>query len=75
MANRAGDLDWVFLNTATGGGVGIGELISAEAGGLPIYKVMSVRNGRAWLKDIDDGSDRVTLLEAFHWKAVPTNDP
>lgn len=71
MAGRAGQIDWVYLNLANESDVHVGELISAEAGGLPIYRVMSLSNGRAWLKDLDDGSDRVTPLSAFHWKAMP----
>ncbi len=71
MGGRAGDIDWVYLNLASEADVNVGELISAEAGGLPIYRVMSLSNGRAWLKDLQDGTDRVTPLSAFHWKALP----
>jgi hypothetical protein len=72
MAGTAGNIDWVYLNLANLGEVNVGELISADAGGLPIYRVMALRDGRAWLKDLDDGSDRVTPLSAFHWKAMPS---
>jgi hypothetical protein len=72
MAGTAGNIDWVYLNLANLGEVNVGELISADAGGLPIYRVMALRDGRAWLKDLDDGSDRVTPLNAFHWKALPS---
>jgi len=72
MAGMVGNIDWVYLNLANLAEVGVGELISAEAGGLPIYRVVALRDGRAWLKDLDDGSDRVTPLSAFHWKALPT---
>jgi hypothetical protein len=75
MGSRAGDIDWVYLNLASEADVQIGELISAEAGGLPIYRVVSLSNGRAWLKDLDDGTDRVTPLSAFHWKALPISAP
>jgi hypothetical protein len=71
MAVTAGDIDWIYLNLAGPDEVQIGELISAEAGGLPIYRVVALRDGRAWLKDLEDGSDRVTPLSAFHWKALP----
>ncbi len=71
MARTAGNIDWIYLNVADENCVRVGELISAEAGGLPIYKVMALSNGRAWLKDLDDGSDRVTPLSAFSWKALP----
>ncbi len=71
MAGQVSIIDWVYLNLANAAEVHVGELISAEAGGLPIYRVMALRDGRAWLKDLDDGSDRVTPLSAFHWKAIP----
>ncbi len=72
MAGTAGNMDWVYLNGCSDADVRVGELISTEAGGLPIYRIMALKGGRAWLKDLEDDSDRVTLLTAFHWKAVPT---
>jgi len=72
MAGTAGGIDWVYLNMRSDADVHVGELISVEAGGLPIYRVMAIKAGRCWLKDLQDGTDRVTLLSAFHWKAVPT---
>jgi hypothetical protein len=71
MAGTAGNIDWVYLNLSGGSDVRVGELISAEAGGLPIYRVIALRDGRAWLRDLEDGADRVTPLSAFHWKALP----
>ncbi len=71
MGKLAGQIDWIYLNWATPADVHVGELVSAEAGGLPIYRVVALRDGRAWLKDLEDGSDRVTSLSAFHWKALP----
>ena len=72
MAGTAGNIDWIYLNLSAPDAVRVGELISAEAGGLPIYRVMELRDGRAWLKDLADGSDRVTPLAAFRWKALPS---
>jgi hypothetical protein len=71
MAGGAGEIDWVYLNLANVAEVTVGELISAEAGGMPIYRIVALKEGRAWLKDLVDGSDRVTPLSAFHWKALP----
>jgi hypothetical protein len=71
MAGQAGEINWVYLDRADEAHVHQGELISADAGGLPIYRVMGLSNGRAWLRDTRDGSDRVGLLESFHWKAQP----
>ncbi len=71
MAGTAGNIDWIYLNLG-GGEARVGELVSAEAGGLPIYRIIALRDGRAWLKDLQDGADRVTPLTAFHWKALPS---
>ena len=73
MAGEAGEIEWVYLDRADEGEVHQGELISAEAGGFPIYRVISLSNGRAWLKDLRDGADRVCPLREFHWKALPAN--
>jgi hypothetical protein len=72
MAGTAGNIDWVYLNLANLSEVRVGDLVSAEAGGLPIYRIMALREGRAWLRNLADGSDRVTMLSAFHWKALPS---
>jgi hypothetical protein len=71
MAGQAGEIEWVYLDRADESDVHPGELISADAGGFPIYRVVSLANGRAWLKDQRDGADRVSPLKAFHWKALP----
>jgi hypothetical protein len=72
MAGTAGNIDWVYLNTVFEGEARVGDRVSAQAGGLPIYRIIALRDGRAWLKDVEDGSDRVTPLSAFPWKALPS---
>jgi hypothetical protein len=71
MGAMAATIDWVFLNPANVADVSVGELISADAGCMPIYRVMAIRDGRAWIKDLQDGADRVAPLSAFCWKAEP----
>ena len=62
-------IDWLYLHEDDERSVRVGEFVSAEAGGMPIYSVMSCADGRAWLKNIDDGSDHLMPLRAFHWRA------
>ncbi len=69
MISQAHRIDWEFFDRGGDDAVGVGDLVSAAAGGLPIYRVMSLAAGRAWLRDIDGGPDRVTPLAEFHWKA------
>ncbi|MGI8840056.1 MAG: hypothetical protein ACR2F8_04620 [Caulobacteraceae bacterium] len=69
MSDRARDIEWQYLDSPVNGAVKVGELVSAAAGGLPIYKVMALGDGRAWLHDPRSGADRVAPITHFHWKA------
>jgi hypothetical protein len=69
MSDQARHIDWEFLDGQSARGVRAGDIVSAEAGGLPIFRIMSLDNGRAWLRDIETGADQVTGLTAFHWRA------
>ena len=68
MSNQARHIDWQFMDGEAG--VRTGDLVSAAAGGLPVYKILNLEGGRAWLRDIDTGADQVTPLNIFHWKAA-----
>jgi hypothetical protein len=70
MSDRARHIDWEFLDGRAARGVRAGDIVSADAGGLPIFRVMSLEAGRAWLREIDTGADQVTPLTLFHWKAA-----
>ena len=61
-------VDWVLLDEGGMDGVRIGDLVSAEAGGLPTYRVVALKDGRAWLRDQHTGADRISPLSCFHWK-------
>ncbi len=62
-------VDWVLLDEAGLVGVRVGDLVSVEAGGLPFYRVLALRDGRAWLRDEHSGADRISPLSCFHWRA------
>ena len=68
MTDPAPNIEWEYFDRDTLGVISVGALISAEAGGLPIYRVMRLGDGRAWLRDVLEGSDRVTPLAGFHWR-------
>lgn len=72
MTPQRGEIEWIYLDRADESEVRLGELVSADAGGLPIYQVVDLQQGRAWLRDLRDGSDRISPLTDFHWKARPT---
>jgi hypothetical protein len=64
-------IDWVYLDPAEAGSALAGELVSAEPGGMPIYRVLSLAGGRAWLRRLGDDAVRLSPLSDFHWKALP----
>ena len=39
---------------------------------MPIYQVVSLTHGRAWLRDLRDSSDHIGPLDGFHWIAMAT---
>ena len=49
-------------------GVMPGDLVSSEAGGLPIYRVLSLQDQRAWLRDERTGRDHIAPLSSLRWK-------
>jgi hypothetical protein len=67
MSDQAHKIDWEFLDRAAA--IGEGDLVSAAAGGLPIYRVIALSGGRARLRDIEGGPEKITPLTEFHWKA------
>jgi len=62
-------VDWVLLDETAKAAVRIGDLVSAEAGGTPTWRVMKLADGRAWLRDDVSRMDCIASLSQFHWKA------
>ncbi len=56
---------WV---TIPRGGLKSGDLVSAEAGGLPIYRVLEVHDQRTWLREERTGRDHIAPVSALRWK-------
>jgi hypothetical protein len=50
------------------GAIEVGDLVSAEAGGLPVYCVIALKDGRLWLREEPSGRNRIAPPEAVHWK-------
>jgi hypothetical protein len=62
-------VDWVLLDQVAQARVQAGDLVSVEAGGAPIYRVLRLAAGRAWLRDEVRAMDCIAPLSQFHWKA------
>jgi hypothetical protein len=63
-------IDWVFVAGEAYESVHVGDLVSAEAGGLPVYRVLKLEDGRAWLRDEEHSADMISPLGRFRWKAA-----
>jgi hypothetical protein len=61
-------LDWAPLDHRAEQPVAVGDLVSAEAGGMPIYRVMAFEEGRAWVATGQGAPARAMPLEGFRWK-------
>jgi hypothetical protein len=71
MASSAA-LDWIPLDRTVDQAVQVGDLVSADAGGMPTYRVIAMEDGRAWLRDCQYDRVWILPLAAFHWKAAAT---
>jgi len=62
-------VNWVAVDQGAPDAIRIGDLVSEEAGGLPVYRVVAVKNGRAWLREGQSRADCLFPLSRLHWKA------
>lgn len=60
-------VDWIFLTKDT---VQVGDTVSADAGGMPTYKVVKLDAGQAWLQDELHGAVMQAPLDKFRWKVA-----
>ncbi len=61
-------VDWTLLTQRT---ARVGDLVSADAGGMPIYRIVALEEGRAWLANPAAAAEvREASLSRFCWKAA-----
>ena len=60
-------LEWVPLSE---GRVEVGDVVSADAGGMPVYRVVALSGRQAWLRGETQPSDQLMPLNRFSWKAA-----
>ena len=60
-------VDWVLLAR---NGAKAGDLVSAEAGGMPIYRIIAIEDGEAWLQGEGAEPARRAPLTRFPWKVT-----
>lgn len=62
-------LNWTPLSNPAA--VKVGDLVSADAGGMPIYQVVAIEEeGRAWLRREQTAQTLQMPLNRFCWKAA-----
>jgi hypothetical protein len=67
---RLRDMEWIPLDASAREPVAVGDLVSAEAGGLPIYRVVALDEGRAWVATGQGAPARMMPLAGFRWRGV-----
>ena len=60
-------VEWMLMDQATRASVHVGDKVSVDAGGMPIYEIVALENGRALLADERRGELRHMPLELFRW--------
>lgn len=61
---------WAPLDHSAREPVKIGDMVSAEAGGMPIYRVMALEEGRAWVATRQGAPARAMPLDSFNWRGA-----
>ena len=64
------NIEWAPLDAAAREPVRVGDLVSADAGGMPIYRVMACEPGRAWVAAAEGAPARAMPLDGFRWRGV-----
>ena len=64
-----GRIDWALVDWASVTPIAVGDRVSTEAGGLPIFEVQRIAGDRAWLRDVQTGRDHVAAKRQLRWKA------
>jgi hypothetical protein len=60
-------VNWVLLSEDA---AKVGDVVSADAGGMPLYHVVALAEGRAWLRDDRRPAVYDLPLDRFRWKAA-----
>lgn len=70
MASAA--IKWTLLDHAAERPVQVGDVVSVEAGGMPIFYVVGLAGTKAWLDDEMGRVRRLMALDSFRWRGGET---
>lgn len=61
-------IDWVLLDHAADRPVDVGDVVSADAGGMPIYRVLGLEGRGVLVDDERRAGAQVIPLDRFRWR-------
>jgi hypothetical protein len=61
-------VDWVLVTRDAS--IEIGDIVSTDAGGMPVYRVVALAGGKAVLNDEQHSASLEMPVDRFHWKAA-----
>ncbi len=61
-------VEWVLLDHRSSNPVSVGDVVSADAGGMPIYRVMGFGEGEVLVGDEGHCAIHAVRLDRFQWK-------
>jgi hypothetical protein len=64
-------IDWILLNGLTRDTAQVGDLVSADAGGMPTYRILELDGDVARLRDEAHACEEISPLSRFRWRACP----
>ena len=63
-------IDWVLLDHSAARPVHIGDVVSVDAGGMPIYRVLALADGEVQLANERDAAVGALPLDRFRWRSA-----
>jgi len=64
-------VDWALLDHTAREPVRVGDMVSTDAGGMPIYRVLACEGGRALLEGERHHAPALDMpLAAFRWRGA-----
>lgn len=61
-------VEWIHLDASAPDALRVGDVVSAAAGGLPIYQVVALADRQAWVREETRPEIRLLPLGRLHWK-------
>lgn len=70
---RARTLAWTLLDRNAATPAQVGEWVSLDAGGMPIYRIEALEDDQAWVRDDTHPMPQRLPITQFRWKATASD--